>query len=746
MNSNAHDIKGGIETPSQEGKHALHVEHGAKDEDDSIASEPDWDPFTPFPIVEGAPEEARSQILTIRAVVVGCMLGGLVNASNVYLGLKSGWTFAANLFGAIFGFAILTAFSKTLGQNFPILGGSFGPKENSIVQTSATAAGGLGAIFVTAIPALYQLKLLKDPVSDFPRLLTFTIVSAYYGLFFATPLRKFFIIHTARELKLYFPTATATAMTIRSMHSLTGTAGRASKRKTKALGITFLIAIIFRVGSSYAPGVLWDWHIFTWFFVWSGYSNQALAIENWGWIIEWTPAFIGSGMLVGLNPAISFFAGSVLAWGIIGPLLVHNGMASGVQMFSEGDPGYDKWKGLVSFYSFNLKDPINSPSPRYWLLWPGVLVMLAASFAELFVQYKLIWFAFKSARKGIAMGLSTGLSKFGKRSPFLEKHSRIEVEDLVEDPASEDDQVKLWQWGPSLIVTIIATCIVLGLQYHLNVGMSILAILLGFIFAFLVIQCTGVSDATPLTTAAKASQLILGGASSGANLPQATAERLNLIGGAIASGAASQSTDLTADFRVGFLLRTPPILQWYAQAMGSVVAMFMSPGIFILFMKAYPCVIDLEAEKCTFSAPSAAAWRAVTIAATNPTIPIPKSSGIFSILFGILAAVVVIVRHTYLTGHREKYRAYVPNFMTMGLAFVLPQTQFATAMMTGAIIAYVWAKRNPATFEVFAYAIAAGMMAGEGFGGVVNAIFEIAGIGSSAHGVSTGCPGDVFCG
>ena len=91
------------------------------------------------------------------------------------------------MLGAVFGFAILRIFSKTFSRDFPILGGSFGPKENSIVQTTASAAGGLGGIFVTAIPALYQLKLLKDPVSDFPRLLTFTIVSAYYGLFFATP-------------------------------------------------------------------------------------------------------------------------------------------------------------------------------------------------------------------------------------------------------------------------------------------------------------------------------------------------------------------------------------------------------------------------------------------------------------------------------------------------------------------------------------------------------------------------------
>ena len=36
--------------------------------------------------------------------------------------------------------------------------------------------------------------------------------------------------------------------------------------------------------------------------------------------MEWTPAFIGSGMLIGLNSAISMFVGSFLAWGLIGPV------------------------------------------------------------------------------------------------------------------------------------------------------------------------------------------------------------------------------------------------------------------------------------------------------------------------------------------------------------------------------------------------------------------------------------------
>lgn len=154
-------------------------------------------------------------------------------------------------------------------------------------------------------------------------------------------------------------------------------------------------------------------------------------------------------------------------------------------------------------------------------------------------------------------------------------------ENHVDDIVGPEDQVSFVMWAPPLLVTIVVTCVILGLQYHLDVGMSLLAILLGFIFAFLAIQCNGATDITPLTTAAKATQLILGGATSSQGYAMHVAQKLNLIGGAVASGAAGQATDLVVDFRVGFLLRTPPKQQWIAQALGSVVAMFMAPGMFM---------------------------------------------------------------------------------------------------------------------------------------------------------------------
>lgn len=216
------------------------------------------DPFTPF---DDLPDE-RHRIVTIRAILVGVVCGALVNASNIYLGLKTGWTFGASLFGCIIGFAVLKPLGRALPESFPILGGEFGPRENNIVQTAATAAGGLSSVFISGIPALYQLELLSTPKEDFARLITLTIVGGYFGFAFSTPLRKFFIIYVARELKLVFPTPSATAMTIRSMH-MAATGEAIAKLKMKALSIAFSGALLLRVVSQYATGILWDWHFFT---------------------------------------------------------------------------------------------------------------------------------------------------------------------------------------------------------------------------------------------------------------------------------------------------------------------------------------------------------------------------------------------------------------------------------------------------------------------------------------------------
>jgi len=61
-------------------------------------------------------------------------------------------------------------------------------------------------------------------------------------------------------------------------------------------------------------------------------------------------------------------------------------------------------------------------------------------------------------------------------------------------------------------------------------------------------------------------------------------------------------------------------------------------------------------------------------------------------------------------------------------------------MVMGALWSHFWNKKNKKTYEICAYAIAAGLIAGEGIGGVINAIFQVANISGDTYGSTVACP------
>jgi uncharacterized oligopeptide transporter (OPT) family protein len=66
-------------------------------------------------------------------------------------------------------------------------------------------------------------------------------------------------------------------------------------------------------------------------------------------------------------------------------------------------------------------------------------------------------------------------------------------------------------------------------------------------------------------------------------------------------------------------------------------------------------------------------------------------------------------------------------------------------MVIGSTIACIWAKKIPKSFDMIGYAVAAGLIAGEGIGGVVNAVLQIAKKSGDYYGVDYGCPGPKNC-
>jgi hypothetical protein len=47
----------------------------------------------------------------------------------------------------------------------------------------------------------------------------------------------------------------------------------------------------------------------------------------------------------------------------------------------------------------------------------------------------------------------------------------------------------------------------------------------------------------------------------------------------------------------------------------------------------------------------------------------------------------------------------------------------------GSLFAYFWLKRSPKSYDMYGFAVSAGMIAGEGLGGVLQALLAVAGVG-----------------
>ncbi|KAL9064218.1 MAG: hypothetical protein Q9161_009012 [Pseudevernia consocians] len=361
--------------------------------------------------------------------------------------------------------------------------------------------------------------------------------------------------------------------------------------------------------------------------------------------------------------------------------------------------------------------------------------------AELACQWRIFWLPAKAVWNKLSQLASSSFpsviesKKFQKADPGKS--------DAVEDPASPEDLVKTWMWLPGLLVTLILACLVMKIQYGLPIRETCLALLMAFLFSFLAIQATGTTDITPLTAASTSSQVVLGAEASGQGWTLAKMQRLSLLGGALSAIGASQAADLTGDFRVGFLLRTSPKQQWLAQGIGTVFASFIAPGVYVLFASAYSCVNDAGATHCAFQVPSAAAWRAIAVAATDPASSIPRSSVIFAVILAVLGSASVLVRHHLWTGRWHWMRQYHPSMMVIAMAFIIPASIYATAILMGALLTWYWMKVSARSFEKYGYAVAAGWIAGEGIGGVINAVMQIVGISGDEFGTQMGCPGGI---
>lgn len=326
--------------------------------------------------------------------------------------------------------------------------------------------------------------------------------------------------------------------------------------------------------------------------------------------------------------------------------------------------------------------------------------MSCYSFAEIAMNYKSLY----SGLRGASLELYSKVT--GKEIQVFD--------DAIEDPAPKEQQVRqIWILG-ELAASFVMTMLVCTLQFHMNGGNVVLALVLAFLFSFIGIRSSGTTDINPLSSVAKASQLIVGGAVKGQGKTGNPALLENLLAGSLASSAAAHSVDLLSDFKTGHWLRASPRTQFWAQLFGSLWATPLSVGLYVLFRKAYPCINDDTLETCQFGTPSVAAWKAVATAVVAPELPISLSSGLTAIIGSVFAVATVVAKYKWIP---ENKHHWLPNWNGIGLGFLVPNTNYGIAMATGAIFCHVWTKKYPKNADIYAYALAAGLVAGEGIGG-----------------------------
>ena len=228
-----------------------------------------------------------------------------------------------------------------------------------------------------------------------------------------------------------------------------------------------------------------------------------------------------------------------------------------------------------------------------------------------------------------------------------------------------EDRVPTSWWTGGLLISTIASVTILSTLFHFNAGEAILALILGFLFSFIGVHSAGQADINPVSTIAKASQLIFGGIGKSTGMSLGPAQTFNLSAGVVSAGAAAQATDMTGDLKTGYLLRAKPKNQFIAQLVGSVIAVFLNVGLFILFTSASRCIIAPQDYKtCMYSAPSVSAWAAVATAVSSPKLPVPPTSGYAAIGLGIAAVITVVAKHFWIP---KRYWPYVPNWNAVGL-------------------------------------------------------------------------------
>lgn len=235
------------------------------------------------------PAEKITPEITVASVVMGIILAVVFGAANAYLGLRVGMTVSASIPAAVIAMGVI----RVIMRKNSIL-------ESNIVQTVGSAGESVAAGAIFTLPALFLWA--AEGTMDKPAIIEITLIALLGGLlgvFFMVPLRNALIVNEHGVLP--YPEGTACAEVL-----LAGEEGGANA-STVFAGMGFAAAFKFFIdGLKAVPSEI-------------SYRMKGYAGEIGTQIY---PAVFSVGYICGPRISSYIFAGSLLSWVVIIPMIV----------------------------------------------------------------------------------------------------------------------------------------------------------------------------------------------------------------------------------------------------------------------------------------------------------------------------------------------------------------------------------------------------------------------------------------
>lgn len=262
---------------------------------------------SPQPFRTYVPADRQMPEFTLRAVVLGLIMTAILGAANAYLGLRAGMTIAATYPAAVIGMALLKVVKGSL-------------LEENIARTIGSIGESVAAGATFTIPAFVISGMWPSlGAANYWQGVALMMVGGTLGILFVTLLRRVMV----EDPELPFPESVAAS----EIHKAGQQGSRAAKILFANMGIGaavfFAGAInIFNASKDYLvniPALSFGLKL--------GRGKTAPIVATGGATTfsgpAVSPAYLGVGYIIGPRLAALNFAGGLLAWGLMVPLLTY---------------------------------------------------------------------------------------------------------------------------------------------------------------------------------------------------------------------------------------------------------------------------------------------------------------------------------------------------------------------------------------------------------------------------------------